>query len=273
MLASIEPVSRAPDVLQVILLAVVQGLTEFLPVSSDGHLVLTESALGLTETGLLLPVALHVGTWIAVVVVYRGTLRHLLAEVAAGRPRYVLLVLLGSLPAGLVGVLFEDWFEQRFSEPRSAAWGLIGTAAILLGSELARRRRRPPLRTAEGLRATDALVIGAAQAVSILPGVSRSGSTIGAGMALGLQPSEAASYSFLLSLIAVGGAAALQVPKLLSGEDPGNPGVALLCVGILISGLVGWACLRLLLAFLSRGAFLWFAAYCALLGSGCLLFS
>jgi undecaprenyl-diphosphatase len=110
-----------------------------------------------------------------------------------------------------------------------------------------------------------ALAIGLSQAVAILPGVSRSGSTISTALALGANPVEAARFSFLMSLIAVGGAALLQARE-LGGEEPASPGVLLLAWGVALSALVGWAALRILIAFLGRGAFGWFALYCATVG-------
>lgn len=261
--------SVPPDALDVALLAVVQGLTEFLPVSSDGHLVLVGSALGVSDGGLLVPVMLHLGTLLAVLAVYRESVADVLRKLVTGQPRYALLVLLGSLPAGVIGLTFESWFEERFKEPRSAAWGLLGTACILLAAEVVRSRRRQPPRSELG--PLDALVIGAGQALAILPGVSRSGSTIGAGLALGIAPVEAARFSFLLSLVAVGGAVALESRKLIGAEDPSSPGVAVLALGVAISAVVGWFALRFLLKFLERGILRWFALYCALVGLAYLL--
>jgi undecaprenyl-diphosphatase len=117
----------------------------------------------------------------------------------------------------------------------------------------------------------DALAIGVAQAIAILPGISRSGATISAGLARGLTPDEAARFSFVLSVVAIGGAALLEARGLLEGEDPQAPGVHLVAWGVIVSAVVGWGALKLLLAFLHRGAFLWFAAYCAALGAGYLL--
>jgi undecaprenyl-diphosphatase len=260
---------QPPDALQVTLLALVQGLTEFLPVSSSGHLVLLQEALGVGESGLLLPVALHVGTLLAVLLVYRDTLLATLKDLLAGRPRYAALLLGGSVPAGLAGVLLEDWFEERFGDPRAAAVGLLVTALVLVLGDAARRRHAEAARGRP--TALDALAVGAAQAIAILPGISRSGATISAGLARGLMPAEAARFSFLLSVIAIGGAALLEARGLLDGEDPQAPGVLLVAWGVLVSAAVGWAALRLLLAFLARGAFLWFAAYCAALGTAYLL--
>ena len=180
-----------------------------------------------------------------------------------------LLVAIGSIPAGVVGVLLEDWFEQRFGEPRTAAWGLLGTASVLFVAESLRVRHRS--RPARWMKPFDALLIGIGQAVAILPGVSRSGCTIGAALSLGIEPAESARFSFLLALVAVGGAALLTARGLLGGEDPTAPSVGLILMGIAISGVVGYFALRLLIAYLSRGILRWFAAYCTVVGTAYLL--
>jgi undecaprenyl-diphosphatase len=260
-------VGAGPGALDVTLLAVLQGLTEFLPVSSSGHLVLAEDLLGVSEGGLGLVVALHVGTLLSVLVVYASAVRETLGDLARGRPAQTLLLALASLPAAVVGLFFEDWIEERFGDPRGAAWGLLGTAALLAASEVLRRRRERARAPARPLTAARALAVGVAQAVAILPGVSRSGSTISTAIALGVAPVESARFSFLMSLIAVGGAALLQARE-LGGEDGASPGVLLLAWGVALSALVGWLALKLLLAFLGRGAFGWFALYCGALGLG-----
>lgn len=266
MSAALEGAGDAPDLLQVTVLAVLQGLTEFLPVSSSGHHVLAEHLLGVHESGLTLPVALHLGTLIAVLAVYRRAIAAMLRDVLAGRLGPFAMVLLGSVPAGLAGILLEDWFEARFGEPRTAGFGLLVTALVLFVSDAARRGAPAPAEAREpGVK--EALLIGLAQAAAILPGISRSGSTIGVGLLCGLRPSVAARYSFVLSLVAVGGASLLEARKLardgLQGDATGGP---LLLWGVALSALTGWFALRLLLAFLERGAFRWFALYCAAVG-------
>lgn len=265
MLQAAELGAAAPGVLDVTLLAILQGLTEFLPVSSSGHLVLAEHLLGLSEGGLGLVVALHVGTLISVLVVYASSVRETVIDLVRGKPAMALKLVLASLPAAVVGIGFEDWIEERFGDARGAAWGLLVTAGVLGVSELLRRRRARKRMPERPIGAGTALCIGLSQAVAILPGVSRSGSTISTALALGVAPAEAARFSFLMSLIAVGGAALLQARE-LGGEDPGSPGVLLLAWGVALSALVGWVALKLLLAFLGRGAFGWFALYCAALG-------
>jgi undecaprenyl-diphosphatase len=263
----------APDFLDVTLLAVTQGLTEFLPISSSGHLVLLEHLLGLQQGGLALVVALHVGSLISVLAVYHADVQAILRDLFGGRPRMALLILLASVPAAVVGILFEDWIEARFADSRSTAWELIATGIMLAAAEFLRRRRGTVERPYRELTAPGALVIGAAQAVAILPGVSRSGATISASLALGQHPVEAARFSFMMLLVAIGGAALLEVRKLAGSEEGLTAGVPLTLWGIAVSAVVGWVALRLLLAFLGRGAFGWFAVYCVALGAGWLLFT
>jgi len=254
----------------ILILAVIQGLTEFLPVSSSGHLVLGREALGLHSiSGALVTIALHVGTLLAVLVVYGRDLLGVLRRALTGRPRDLLMIALGSVPAAAVGLGLGDRLDVLFESPQVAAWGLLATALILVAGDLFRRRRElagavegdsglPPgsLNVSPG----QALLIGVAQAFAIVPGVSRSGSTICAGLVLGHSATDAARFSFLLSLPVIGGAALLEL-KGLGQVDSGTVGDLLL--GLVVSGLVGLAALRLLLVALRRGSLPWFAAYCA----------
>jgi len=272
---------------EIVLLAVVQALTEFLPISSSGHLVLARAWLGMEGGGLLQSVALHVGTLIAVVAVYLPELRALLRDTVAGRPRLLLLLVLGTLPAVAVGFGFREGFASLFEDPDAAAAGLLATAAILVWGERGRRRRaaaqpaaaQPAAAQPAGavpereLRWRDALLVGTGQALAILPGVSRSGTTIATGLRLGLPPEQAARFSFLLSIPAVGGAALLEGVEALGGEAEGGGGVGsgVLLLGVAVSAVVGWAALKLLLVLLRRGVFLVFAAWCAALGAAWLL--
>ncbi|MCZ6596971.1 MAG: undecaprenyl-diphosphate phosphatase [Planctomycetota bacterium] len=259
-----------PDFAALSLLALIQGLTEFLPISSSGHLVLTREAIGLDRPALVLDVALHLGTLLAVLVVYRRDIAGLVADLRAGRPREILLLVLGTLPAAAVGLGLRDLVAETFHDGRIAALGLLGTGALLVVGEAARRRR-----AAKGGREVGwgiALGMGLAQAVAILPGISRSGATIAVGMLCGLEPARAARFSFLLSIPAILGAALVELPG-AGGEGLGGGGVASLVWAALFAGFVGWGALRMLLAFLGRGAFGWFAVYCVALGGGYLLFA
>jgi len=256
--------------LAVLLLAVVQGLAEFLPISSSGHLTLGRIALGLREAGLALDVALHVGTLAAVAVAFWADVRQLFRDLAARRFGMWLWLIVATIPAGLAGVFLGDLFEAASQSSRAAAYGLFATSATLLIGERARRRFEragvsfhgepgpPPL----GL----ALFLGCAQACAIWPGVSRAGSTIAAGFVRGLDAAQAARLSFLMSLPAVSGAAVKTLPDALE-EGFGGVSVAWVAAGAVVAGVVGFLALKTLLLVLRKGSFPYFAAYTAALGA------
>ncbi len=245
-------------------LGVVQGLTEFLPLSSSGHLVFAQAWLGLSEQPLAVDVFLHLGTLAAVLLAFRRDLARMLVDLARGSGRDVLLLVVATLPAAVVGLLFKDAVEHAFARPVFAAAGLLVTAGLLVLGEWGRRRTSEAQKT-DRLSYGTALAIGCIQAVAICPGISRSGSTIAMALWLGVRPERAARFSFLLSIPAVLGAVLLSLPDVDPARLPGGwPG---LTAAGLVAGLVGWLSLRWLLAFVSRGAFVGFALYCACLGT------
>ena len=276
-----EATASGNDWFGVAVLAIVQGLTEFLPVSSSGHLAIGTALLERTSWrvpfgGLAFNVVLHVGTLVAVFAIYGRDILQLLRDALAGRPRELLLVVLGSVPAGVVGVGLSHWFESIAEDPDVSAACLFLTALFLVVGDAARRRNDArnaalPLERAvpRGLTVRDALVVGCAQAIAILPGVSRSGTTIAAGLLCGLDVRAAARFSFLLGSVAIAGAAALEVPQALSEE---GASLGRLALGFVLSGVVGVLALRLLLVAIGRGAFRWFAVYCAVVGASWWLF-
>lgn len=248
---------------QGLLLGVVQGLTEFLPISSSGHLVVAEAAVGLATPGVLVEVAVHVATLLAVVVVYRARLTELLVGVLRGEWaawRYVGLLAVGSVPAAVVGLLFADWFERAFDSLLIVGVDFLVTGLILWSTRgvLGRSVREEP--TPGGSAG-----IGVAQALAIMPGISRSGATVAAGLWHGVDPVRAAEFSFLLAIPAIAGAAALQIPDLSTGlASVGGGPLAVSFAAALISGV---AAIRFLVALLRRGAFHRFAPYCWALGA------
>ena len=279
MIAIPSILEQLPDFAVLTLLALIQGLTEFLPVSSSGHLVLAQEAMGLKEPAIVVDVALHLGTLLAVFVVYRSDLLGIARDVLAGKLRELGVLVVGSVPAAVVGIGWSSELRAAFETPRYAAWGLFGTAMVLLVGEAARRRHPRPEVAAPGEGEVEekspgfrvALLIGIAQAFAIWPGISRSGSTIAMGLLCGLSPRRAARFSFLLSIPAILGAAILGLSGAI-GEDVLGGGTSLLWAAA-FAGFGGWGALRLLLAFLARGAFAWFAVYCAVLGAGYLAFA
>lgn len=274
------------DIIQAIILGVVQGLTEFIPISSSAHLVLVPWALGWDRPGLLFDTMLHWGTLIAVlgyfwrdwIAIVRGFWRSLTTpgpwrNAAGGRladpnSRLAWGIILGTLPAVVLALLFEDFFESLFETPMAVAGFLLVTAAILIVSERFGRR----VRDLPTLNIPDALVIGLAQAAAIAPGISRSGATIAAGLGRGLTREAAARFSFLLSTPAIVGAGVLQLLDLLSAGGSSLP-LAAVVAGFVAAAASGYLCIKFLLAYLRRGKLYVFAAYCAIVGTTVLLIS
>jgi len=255
-----------PSVWGVFLLAVVQGLTEFLPVSSSGHLALGRAALGVKEGGLALDVALHVGTLAAIAVAFRRDVALLLRQLVRGELRMWIWLVVATVPVGIIGVAFKDTIEEAGAGTRGAAIGLFVTATALMIGERFRRRREADPDPDGPPTLPDAIAMGCAQAVAIWPGVSRSGSTIAAGLARGKEATEAARLSFLMSLPAISGAAVVALPDALDEGFGGlEPGIVLAAAAV--AGVVGFAALKTLLLVLRKGSFPYFAAYCAALGT------
>ncbi len=250
-------------------LAFVQGLTEFLPVSSSGHLVLLQHWLGSHTGDVFLDVVLHVGTLGSVLFVYRREVGRLL-RFDAPAVQYVVALVVGTLPAVAVGLLFKDRIEALFSSPAAAGAGLLFTGLVLLST----RRNRSDERTARGTwypvapSLSRSLLIGCAQALAIIPGISRSGSTISASLWLRLPRREAARFSFLLSVPAIGGALVLQ---LIDGAQPAEGGWLGLVLGALVAFGVGLVAIRLTTMAVVARHFWKFALYCLPLGVAVLL--
>ena len=246
-----------------LLLGLVQGLTEFLPVSSSGHLVVVETVLGVSTPGVVVEVVLHVATLLAVVVVYRLRLKTLVAGAVHGDRRawwYLGLLAIGSVPAAVVGLAFADMFERAFDSLFLVGCNFIVTGAILWST---RWIRTPP--PADRPSAGGAATVGVAQAFAIFPGISRSGTTVAAGLWLGVKPEAAAEFSFLLAIPAIAGAGLLQLPDLSSATF--QVGWGPLLVSFLVALLSGVVAIRFLIALLKRRAFHRFAPYCWGLGA------
>ncbi len=286
---------------QALVLGLVQGATEFLPVSSSGHLVLLPAFAGWPTAPLSFDVALHVGTTAAVIVFYardlagivRGAALWLISAVRRREVREDDLasarlagwLVLGSVPAALAGVGLKSWFESAFEKPPSVAVALLVTGAILLLAHRCATGRRE-MKT---LTWRDALLIGCAQAVAIFPGISRSGSTIAAGLSRGLSRRSAPRFAFLLSVPAVLGAAVLQAKDLCENAVPAAaavvPGVTAnivpqgvaiagpmqYAVGVFVAFVSGLIAIKLVLIVVERAKLTWFALYCWAVGLGSLV--
>lgn len=249
------------SVLEALILGVVQGATEFLPVSSSGHLVLTQRLLGVDIEGVLFEVVVHVATLFSVTLVYRERLRALIAGVARRERdalRYTGLLILATIPATVVGLLWKDAIEALFENPAAPGYALLVTGLILITARwaVARGERAEPT-------PGSAFAIGLAQAFALIPGISRSGSTVVAALWLKVDAEDAAAFAFLMAIPAIGGAAVLQIPDIGAGVGPGGP--ALLAGGI-AAAVTGVLAIRTFVALLARRSFHWFAPYCWAVG-------
>lgn len=258
---------------QAIVLGVVQGLGEFLPISSSGHLIVVPWLLGWDVQSLSFDVALHVGTLAAVLWAFAGEWWRLLTGglrgLREGRPfqtpegKLLLSLALACVPAVVVGLLLEKWAETTFRSP-----ALVGVTMAVMGLVLllADRRAEGGTGTVVGISYRDALLIGAAQALALVPGVSRSGSTISMALFLRYRREDAARFSFLLATPITAAAALLKVPHLLAGGE-----LNLVLPGMVAAAVVGFASIRLLLAYVRTRNYLPFVyyrlAFAALIGA------
>lgn len=276
--------------IQAIVLGLVQGLTEFLPVSSSGHLVVVPYLFGWDQPTLAFDVALHAGTLLALIAYFAGDLWYLMTRpfgIGAATPgeairarRTLVLLALATAPAAVAGITLEQVFERAFLEPRLVGALLVVTAGLLYLAEHMRHRRAvaahgpdlddPALdigRDESTVGVLDALTVGAFQALSILPGLSRSGATIVGGMLRGLSREAAARFSFLMAIPVIAGASASQARELVAGAgQPGSYTGAELAVGVAVAALSGYWAIRFLLRLVATTDLLGFARYVGVLG-------
>lgn len=258
------------DLLTAAWLGLVQGVSEFLPISSDGHLVIFETLLGVSEEqgGLAFVIAVHIGSLVALLLFYRerilGLVRGLFGRDAAALA-FVAKLALATLPAVAIGLTLKDRVEEAFQTPWMAGAGLLITGTFLITT-----KRTLPKAHALAPSYGQALAIGCAQALAILPGVSRSGSTIALALALGVAPLAAAEFSFLLGIIAIVGAAVLSLPDLLAAGA--TPEAAPMLLGAGVAALSGLAALALFVRLLASQRFHSFAYYCWAAGAAFLAY-
>ncbi len=255
------------ELIEAVFLGVVQGLTEFLPVSSSGHLLLSQYFLGMDQErfGLSFDAAIHTGTVLAVVWFFRTDLLSMARAFLRSLPRpdffdpevrMAYLVLVGTVPAALIGFFFEDFFATRVRSPWVVVFNLVFVGLLFLAAEAAGSRSRE----ASKLGPLGALGVGIAQAAALVPGVSRSGATITCGLFLGLRREEAERFSFLLSAPVTAAAAGLSLAQ-AAGEGMGGHEALLFLAGSVSSGVVGYLAVRFLLRFLARHSLRVFAYY------------
>ena len=271
------------NLVQAIVLGTIQGLTEFLPVSSSGHLVLFQRLFGLREAEMFFNVSVHMGTLGAVILFFRreiGGLLSALFRVAGGllrrriRPadamadpefRMAVLIVVGSVPTAIIGLLFRKEADRIFSSTFLVALMLLVTGTLLWATRRfsTEDREARERRNTGSLSCAKACIVGTAQGLAILPGISRSGATIAAGLFLGLDGPTAARYSFLLSIPAIVGA------QILGLADLGReiPPLSIVLAGTATAALVGYGALALLVYLVNRGRMHLFAPYCWSLGA------
>jgi undecaprenyl-diphosphatase len=254
---------------QAIILGAVQGVTEFLPISSTAHLVLTPWFLGWEDPGLSFDIALHVGTLVALLLYFRaewlqlakGGLRLLRGQRKDPQARMALYLIVATIPALVVGAALSDLADSTLRSPLIIAGALIVLALVLAGAERIGKRQKK----LEGMSTADALAVGCAQALAIIPGVSRSGVTITAGLFCGMTREDAARFSFFMSTPIIGAAVS---KALVDGVRKGFPPVesTAMIAGIVASGIVGYLSIAFLLRFLATHSTQIFIYYRILLG-------
>jgi len=263
------------DWFEALVLGVVQGATEYLPVSSSGHLVIFQHLFGLTEPALLFDIVLHVATLLVVLWFYRRDIVDLLhqslaavGELARGETwsasqrkypgfRLAALIVVGTIPTALIGITLQETFEALFGSLRIVGAMLWVTGLILLATRFATRGERG----IGDMKWVEALLIGLVQGLAITPGISRSGSTIAVALLLGIQRETAARYSFLLSVPSIVGALILEL-----GDAGNSVGLAATLLGFAAALLTGYFCLAFLVRIVKKGKLAWFAPYCFLVG-------
>lgn len=256
-----------------LLLAVVQGLTEFIPISSSGHLAVLQNVLSFKEPPVAFDLVLHLGTLVAVVIYYRQDLWAMVRDAAqpklwlrpnapnATAGKLMALIVVASVPTAIIGFAFESRVEAAFSSLRSVAIEFI-LGGVIMFLTLIRKKQE---RTLADMNVWDALIIGVMQGVSIFPAISRSGATIASAMLLGIRPELAGRYSFLLSIPAILGACLLKAKDIVGAAGAeGNLGMYV--VSGVVAGVVGYLSIKPLILILQRAKFHYFAYYCWLAG-------
>ena len=253
-------------IIQAVISGIVQGITEFFPMSSSGHLVILHSVFGIKQSMLTFDIFLHFGTILSVLIFFRKDIVNMLQKDKA----LLKFIIVGSVPTFIIGLLFKDVVENYFSMPRFVGFFLVITGIFLLLASLSAiywkivRRNRP-------LGYSNSIIIGFAQGISILPGISRSGLTIGAALIAGLGESDAVRFSFLLSIPAVLGANILKARQ-ICGNLVSTDTVAFIAGGI-AAMITGFFAIKVLLVMLNKNLFFLFGIYCTLMGAAVMILS
>ncbi|WP_066371793.1 undecaprenyl-diphosphate phosphatase [Neobacillus fumarioli] len=244
--------------LEALILGMIQGLTEFLPISSTGHLYLGRNLFGLQEAGLLLDTMLHIGTLAAVLIFYKNEFVQMIKNPFS---RLTYLLIIGTIPAVVIGLLFEDYFEEISKTGVTIGWEFLITGIFLWIADSVKNGHKKM----DNINYLDAFIIGLFQAAAIFPAISRSGITIVAALWRKLDRETAAYFSFLLSTPAIAGACLLQTKDLLSGGGE-EISLSALIVGIVSSAFFGYVAVRWMIGFLKKHSLKPFAIYVWILG-------
>jgi undecaprenyl-diphosphatase len=253
-------------IIQAVISGLVQGVTEFFPISSSGHLVILHNVFGFKQDLLAFDVFLHFGTILSVIMFFRRDISAMLQKDI----RLLKLIAIASIPTFIIGIIFKDIAENFFSTPSVVGYSLIITGIFLLFASIWAiywkivRRHRP-------LGVKNSIVIGIAQGISVLPGISRSGATIGTALIAGLDESEALKFSFLLSIPAVLGANILKVRQIYGNLVSGDAAVFL--AGAIAAAVTGFLVIRVLFGIVRRNLFFLFGIYCMLIGAAVVILS
>lgn len=256
------------DPFQVVVLAIIQGITEFLPISSSGHLILVPYFTHWPDQGLDFDLAVHIGTLTAIIAYFRRTLAAMAGDwfksvrqrQPVGHSTLAWAVLFGTIPAGVIGLLFRDQIETTLRSPAVVACTTIGFGLLLMVAN-----RCTGTRTEVELKWHDVLVIGCAQAIALIPGTSRSGITITGGLLKGLSREAAARFSFLLAVPVMTGAGAVELVRFATTAEQVDTGA--MALGAAVSALTGFACIHYFLKWLTRFGLMPYVIYRFVLGA------
>jgi undecaprenyl-diphosphatase len=267
--AAIKRYCWVMSIIAALILGAIQGITEFLPVSSSGHLVLFQRIFGISEPALLFDTMVHGGTLIAVFIVLRRDIWEILRRPIQPLTAYLIIA---TLPAVAVALVFKDTIEGAFASGAFLGFAFLITSALLLAAEFLSRgpggeNSEGGLKGKETMNWLDALIIGLLQGVAIIPGVSRSGSTLSGALSRKLNRDFAARFSFLLSIPAILGALVLQIKDLAEGAGGAGIGMAPLLAGTLAAAVVGFFSIRVMLKIVRERSLTGFAIYTAVLGT------
>ena len=245
------------SIFEAFILGIVQGLTEFLPISSSGHLVIFQSILGVKVSGNQFEILVHLGTLMSVVLVFRDELKNILISLDSKKTKnFILYIILGTLPAVIIGIGFKDFFMKLFDDQLAVGIALIFTGSFLIITFFIKTSDKP-------YTFKNSFLIGLAQALAIIPGISRSGMTITAALLLGISPKGAARFSFILAIPVISGATLITLIETNDYSQILNlPGF----IGFLTSFVVGYISLRWLLKWVESGKLYLFGSYCIIIG-------